>query len=522
MFCIERNGSPPLPTVSILLGLVLGVLVFGATSLADDFPVPHLAEITSGGISGSLVICGGGTLPEAVIKRFVELAGGEQGRLVFISTAADNPDALDSTEIETDWHERGIPHVEVLHTTDRNQANTEDFVAPLKTATAVWFRGGQQSRLADAYVGTRVERELAELLKRGGVIGGTSAGAAIQSRLMIAFGNPEATVMQGLDLLPGAVIDQHFRQRDRQQRLATVLNDHPGHFGIGVDEGTAAIVQGRSIKILGDAMATICLAKSEKRPAKTYELKSGERADLTALRKAAIIRAGEMFPPSKYPEPNVPEGSLLIVGGGRLTPGVWKEFVNLAGGEGAKIVIVPTASERPSRGNEYTIKALKEAGAGEVTVLHTVDRTEADRTEFAEPLRTATGVWFGGGRQWRIVDAYAGTKTYDAFHEVLKRGGVIGGSSAGATIQGDYLARGNPLGNQDISAEGYEQGFAFLPGVAIDQHFTQRKRLPDLQGLIQDIPQLLGIGIDESTALVVQGNTARVLGENDVSFIHHS
>jgi cyanophycinase-like exopeptidase len=95
---------------------------------------------------------------------------------------------------------------------------------------------------------------------------------------------------------------------------------------------------------------------------------------------------------------------------------------------------------------------------------------------------------------------------------------VIGGSSAGATIQGDYLVRGNPLGNRDMMAEGYERGFAFLPGCAIDQHFTQRGRQPDMDALKQAFPQLLGIGIDESTALIVQKTTARVIGKKDVYF----
>ena len=82
-----------------------------------------------------------------------------------------------------------------------------------------------------------------------------------------------------------------------------------------------------------------------------------------------------------------------------------------------------------------------------------------------------------GGRQWRLVDAYLDTEAEKIFHQVLDRGGVIGGSSAGATIQAGYLLRGSPLGNTEVMAEGYERGFGFLPGVAIDQHFSQRRPL---------------------------------------------
>jgi cyanophycinase len=105
--------------------------------------------------------------------------------------------------------------------------------------------------------------------------------------------------------------------------------------------------------------------------------------------------------------------------------------------------------------------------------------------------------------------------------EVLKRGGVIGGSSAGASIQGSYLARATPIDNVRIMAPGYERGgLGFLLGVAIDQHFTQRNRHPDLRSLVRTYPQLLGIGIDETTAIVVQGSRAEVVGRGSVFFMN--
>ncbi len=102
---------------------------------------------------------------------------------------------------------------------------------------------------------------------------------------------------------------------------------------------------------------------------------------------------------------------------------------------------------------------------------------------------------------------------------MLRRGGVIGGSSAGATIQGEFLVRGHPLGNTVMMAEGYERGFAFLPGVAIDQHFAQRSRQPDLLPVVKRHPKLLGIGIDESTAVVVIGAKAEVIGQSSAHFV---
>ena len=502
---------------ALFVGLVWS-LTTTWTVLADGFPTPALADVDPAGIDGALVICGGGEVPQAALDRFHQLAGGEDARLVVVPTASGRADDGDTESHTALWQERGFESVHVLHTRDRDVADTPGFLAPLRTATAVWFVGGQQSRLADAYVGTDVEQELSALLRRGGVIGGTSAGAAIQSRLMIARGNPQAVLMQGLDLLPWTIIDQHFKVRHREPRLTAVLKDHPGYVGFGIDEDTAMLVEGRRIRVVGKSSVTVCLSKSQNRSQERYEVSAGRSADLTALRRAAVARAQAAFPPKQTALPVVEAGSLMIVGGGRLPQSMWERFVELAGGEQARIVVVPTASERPTLEDRSDVRALQEAGASSVVTLHTTDRTESESDDFVSPLREATGVWFGGGRQWRLVDAYGGTATERAFHDVLKRGGVVGGSSAGATIQGEYLVRGNPLGNREMMAEGYERGFGFLPGVAIDQHFTQRNRLPDMESLKRTFPQLLGIGIDESTALVVQENFGTVIGKSDVLF----
>lgn len=501
------------------LVLLWALLLIPVPVHADEFPVPQLADVNPAGIDGALVICGGGELPPAALEQFVELAGGEDAELVVIPTAGERADKTDESTWTSVWNERGIQSVRVLHTRSREIANSDEFIAPLQSATAVWFDGGLQSRIADAYVGTQVEREIHAVLQRGGVIGGTSAGAAIQSRLMIASGNPDAVLMQGLDLFPGAVIDQHFKARNRQSRLTGVLDAHPGYVGLGIDEGTALIVRGRGFRVVGESSVTVCLADSPGRPPRQYELSDGERADFTALRRAAVARAQDHpFPPDDPADPVLEHGALFIVGGGGFNDGMLRQFMGLAGGDQARIVIVPTADGNPSLEDRSDADRFREAGAADVCVLHTTDRAAADSPEFVAPLEHATGVWFGGGRQWRLVDAYEGTRTYDAFHDVLRRGGVIGGSSAGATIQGDYLVRGNPLGNRDMMAEGYERGFAFLPGVAIDQHFTQRKRQPDMQALKRVFPQLLGLGIDESTALIVQNHVGKVVGAGDVYF----
>ena len=161
---------------------------------------------------------------------------------------------------------------------------------------------------------------------------------------------------------------------------------------------------------------------------------------------------------------------------------------------------------------------LKRAGVTNIHVLPGRTKEEVTKPEVLALLDKADAVWFDGGRQWRFVDAYEGTPFVEKLHGVLKRGGVIGGSSAGATIQGEYLCRGNPLGPNDIICEGYEKGFAFLHGVGIDQHFTQRNRFADMVQFKKTYPQYLGIGIDEATALVVQGKTAEIIGRTRACF----
>ena len=208
-------------------------------------------------------------------------------------------------------------------------------------------------------------------------------------------------------------------------------------------------------------------------------------------------------------------GALMVVGGGALGPEIYARFIELAGGRDAPIVVIPTAGgDSVYPPNWPGLRGLTAAGARHVTVLHTLDRTEADRENFTEPLRRASGVWFPGGRQWHLVDSYAGTRTERELHAVLARGGVIGGSSAGASILASYLVRGAREGNTVMMAPGYERGFGFLRHTAIDQHVVARDRLDDLPQVLAKHPALLGLSADEGTAWVIEGDRSEIVGRN--------
>ena len=214
-------------------------------------------------------------------------------------------------------------------------------------------------------------------------------------------------------------------------------------------------------------------------------------------------------------------GYLVIVGGGQLGPEITQRFVTLAGGPGARIVVIPTAGEDSVYADTWAGLAwLRAAGARNLLVRHTRDRRVAQSDSFAAAIRQASGVWFPGGRHWRLVDSYLDTKTERELHALLARGGVIGGSSAGASIQASYLVRGAREGNTIMMAPGYERGFGFLRGVAIDQHVGARNRQRDLQPVVQRFPALLGLGLDEGTAIVVHGTTAEVIGRG-MLYVHN-
>ncbi len=239
---------------------------------------------------GSLVIVGGGQLPPTVASKFLELAGGKRARLVVIPTAHKLADRPQPSASYLFWKSLGPASVQQLHTRDRKEANDPDFVKPLQDATGVWLGGGDQSKLTEAYLGTAVLRELRKVLERGGVVGGTSAGASVMSGLMITGGTVKASLDSGFGLVPGVVVDQHFTNRNRMGRLLSVLADHPDLVGLGLDESTAAVFHGSSVGVIGEASAFVCLTASSTLPVSVQRLKSGDQVDLISLSQTLQAR----------------------------------------------------------------------------------------------------------------------------------------------------------------------------------------------------------------------------------------
>jgi len=240
-----------------IMVFVVSAVALSATSEAGFGQlnaVPQAASVQDA--NGGLVICGGGRMPDSVFKCFRDLAG-NQPQLVVIPTASIRADDSNYAKATIElWATRGFKNVVIIHTRDRKIADSDEFVKPLNSASAVWIGGGSQSKIAAAYLGTQTEEALYRVQKRGGVIGGTSAGAAVMSKIMIASGSPNPIIKTGFDLLKDAIVDQHFVKRKRQSRLESAVKSHPRLTGYGIDEGTALVVKQRVKRVIGKSTVT--------------------------------------------------------------------------------------------------------------------------------------------------------------------------------------------------------------------------------------------------------------------------
>ena len=213
-----------------------------------------------------------------------------------------------------------------------------------------------------------------------------------------------------------------------------------------------------------------------------------------------------------------PRGHLVLIGGGEKPAEAMRKFVELAGGPSALIVAIPTASKEPDTGSYYVKLFKEEHGCTNVVALEIKSKADAMRPDYAEIAGRAGGIFFGGGDQIRITNALLGTPVGRAITDAFARGAVIGGTSAGIACQSDPMITGE--GDfKVIRANSVElwHGFGFFRGVIVDQHFIARQRSNRLFSVILEHPDLLGVGVDEDTAVWVRpDNTFQVIGTSCV------
>ena len=219
-------------------------------------------------------------------------------------------------------------------------------------------------------------------------------------------------------------------------------------------------------------------------------------------------------------------GALVLVGGGADRPAFIQRFVQLAGGPGATLVVIPTTLEddrlTPEGLERIRTRSQQIFGVEHVAILHTRDRKVADSAGFVEPLRHATGVWIMGGEDTYLIQAYGGTRTEAEIKAVVARGGVLGGTSAGAIIQGSLAVSGRIVddphgpGGKGVKVESTRLCFGLLANTMVAPHWSERG-IRDLLGLAAATqPGVLTIAIDEATAAIVIGDRLEVLGDGHV------
>ncbi len=219
------------------------------------------------------------------------------------------------------------------------------------------------------------------------------------------------------------------------------------------------------------------------------------------------------------------QGSIFIIGGGKRPDYLMQKFVELTGGEKSKIVIFPMASSEPKETAEYQIEQFKKLGCENLDYI-ICDQNSADSDSNFQKMKNVKGIFFSGGDQNRLTEALLGTKLLERIKKIYENGGAIGGTSAGAAVMSKIMITGDELLNSD-SSEAFSiiqkeniktaEGFGFVDEIIVDQHFVKRKRHNRLISLVLENPQYVGIGIDESTALIVYPeNNFEVLGETYV------
>tara|TARA_B110000495_G_scaffold196499_1_gene205421 strand:- start:1190 stop:2908 length:1719 start_codon:yes stop_codon:yes gene_type:complete len=511
------------PTIETVL-LLFSVFVLCGSLPGQEFDESFELWPVDLKIKGTVIAGGGSELPKEAAEFLLAASKRVDGAVVRVKLSNDNSELMSETTAKFDE----IENHQIVTLNRPADLKNPSTVAKLDSAKVIWLQVGENLDKSSRSIIVQMLPVLKAAIDRGALV--CVHGPAIEyfGKLMMTSNDTSISFQKVGNLIFDSVVKAGYRDGTDRPALLGVLSANPSCVGVGIETGACIVFSGRKIRVLGEGSAVFALAANEEKPVRIQVLKQAKSrranpyeaiVDLTAWRRDALDRMSELFPQSRPQTPLVKNGNLIIVGGGGMPAGLMEEMVELAGGPNAKMVYVPCSESDEVSDSQRIVEIWKTMGVKSATFIHTKDREKANTDEvFLEPLRDATGIWFGGGRQWNLADSYFGTQAHQLMKEVLSRGGVIGGSSAGASIQARYMCRANPVANFDIMAPGYERGLGFISGVAIDQHFSQRNRQRDMTSLVNRYPQLLGIGIDEATAIVVTQSNARVVGRGKVHF----
>jgi cyanophycinase len=241
------------------------------------------------------VVLAGGTFIDVMGQEVVRMAGGEKAYVVLIPTAYGPTEFEGVEQFREIWSTFNPGSIEILHTRDRAVANDPEFVRPLKEATAVWFLGGIQTRLLDTYEDTLLIREVQRVFERGGVVGGNCAGAMALGETMIVRGedgefDDDVILRRGFGIVPKMVADSHLLERNRIERLRGVIEEHPDHFGIGIDGATAVIIEHGKLRVIGKSYVATVIPLTEEKDVRFDIRGQSSEVDLAELFGAAAAK----------------------------------------------------------------------------------------------------------------------------------------------------------------------------------------------------------------------------------------
>lgn len=287
---------------------------FPALLLAIVFAASAASAHAQTPAKGHLVVIGGGTRPPEVMQKIAALAGGAKGRMLIFPHASGVPET--GPDLEKEFRALGLGTV-VLVTADRAAADTDAVLAQMDGATGVYFAGGDQNRVTAALHGTKVEQRLLALYRGGAVIAGTSAGAAVMSRVMITgdearpltkdeawqtIESENVATAPGLGFIDDVILDQHFVRRRRFNRLLSLVLEQPALLGVAIDEETATWVKpDRTFEVIGHGPVLVVDASGGKavkdgaahglrgENLRLHVLRAGSRYDLNARNVLRLV-----------------------------------------------------------------------------------------------------------------------------------------------------------------------------------------------------------------------------------------
>lgn len=479
--------------------------------------------------------------------------------------------------------DRQVADFQFLYRDPKNDPDDARFFALLEKATGLWMPAIDQETLPNLFKndrstkGERFQRVLREIVARGGVVGGLGGGMASLPETIIAGdasmdedadGWVRAELAFGLSLLSGVIVDQTFSSRaGRLERLTDLLRNGPRldrlqrqpgierrTIGLGVESHTVLVLSGNTIRALGEGRGHIFLKSNGDRTITWRTLEAGEEPLVVQTRSAGPHRsdraeagsARAALNPFGMPDASDPSrlGTVVLHGGGD-TEEIMDTFPKLIGTPKPRMVHCPAARQScrpsadisPQKLTEHLEKTFfewrqlqTEGRLQSLTFATTSDPADANRDEFIRPLKQADGLWFCGGNQRPLASLFVDHLRPTLFQrealDIVRRGGVVGGSSAGLAIMADVMIEGDDSEGGGPAEATLSRGLGVMKHVLAEQHFDARSgRIERLTGLLRDHKRLanfaptcepkkmIGLAVEEDTSLIAQGNRLRVSGK---------